>query len=143
MKNKRYYTTRRRLGDRVRLTKAGSIKIKAITKSPTTGTIIKKDLGHVLGEYWRPFKIQFDDGADGWYSTDEIVKLPYRSKCPDHALRLRIHPINGEIVASCTNCQTIIKAGHAEARINAWGELHSDFQYVKHVLKDHGIEVKL
>ncbi len=74
MKNKRYYSTRRKVGDRVTLTRSESIKIRNLTNSPITGYIIKIDLAHVLGEYYRPFKIQFDDGLDAWYSSDEIVK---------------------------------------------------------------------
>ncbi len=72
---RRYYTTRRQLGDRVRLSsRKSSVKHKQAIGAAITGHIAEIDLDHMVGSYLRPFKIVFDDGADGWFSTDEIIK---------------------------------------------------------------------
>lgn len=72
MNTEKQYITRRKVGDRVHLTRADSIKHRAAIGAPTIGVIIAIDLDNRQGNHYRPFLVRFDDGYESWWHTSEI-----------------------------------------------------------------------
>ena len=67
--------TRRKVGDRVILTRAKSINHFKPFGMAITGAIEEIDLEHLEGTSLRPYNIRFDDGRCSWYATHEIRRL--------------------------------------------------------------------
>jgi len=63
---------KRKIGDRVILTKSVSIKHFAVANMPITGTIADISEGRYRD---RNYLIKFRDGRTAWYATEEIRKL--------------------------------------------------------------------
>lgn len=74
-RNRRQYTTNRRVGDRVRLIHHDSIAHRQAGDMSIYGSIVQIDLDHMEGRYYRPFKIHFDDGYLSWWASHEIRRI--------------------------------------------------------------------
>ncbi len=64
-----------KVGDKVRLCKAGSIRWFTRVGMTITGVIEKIDFEHFEGDHQRPFLIRFTDNRTGAYARNEIERF--------------------------------------------------------------------
>ncbi len=67
--------TRRKIGDRVILTRTISNNHFKVAGMTITGKIEEIELEHLEGINLRPYKIRFDDDRYSWYGTHEIRRI--------------------------------------------------------------------